>query len=79
MVALKLLYGLCGQRGAPPEGVPPPPSDWLAWAEAAYERVASPCDYPLSVDQARPAAARLRHFVHEEAHQTGRIPLRQHD
>jgi len=52
VVALKLLYGLNGQSQAPLPGTPAPPSDWLAWAEAAYERVCSPCDHPLSEEQA---------------------------
>lgn len=50
-MALKLLYGLDGrQPQVLPPGVAAPP-DWQAWAAAAYERIADPCDFPLSPEQ----------------------------
>lgn len=55
VVALKLLYGLDGRPPPPPlprRSLPPPP-DWQAWAAAAYQRIADPCQYPLSVEQVR--------------------------
>ncbi len=51
VVALKLLYGLDGrQPQVLPPGVAAPP-DWQAWAAAAYERIADPCNFPLSPEQ----------------------------
>ena len=56
---LQLLYGLNGRPRRQPDGVPPPPDDWLAWAEQAIKRAPQPSSLPLDPAEARaPCPAR---------------------
>ena len=61
VVALKLLYGLDGHSRRLPDGVPPPPPDWMTWAARAIASAPQPSS--LAVDAAEVRASVL-HWQH---------------
>jgi hypothetical protein len=60
---LQLLYGLDGRPRRQPDGVQPPPEDWLAWSEQAVERAPKPSTLPLDPAEASAARAALHPTV----------------
>ena len=54
---LQLLYGLNDRPRRLLDGLPPPPHDWLAWAQQAIERAPQPSSLPLDPAEARALCA----------------------